>query len=435
MTRNATIYRAGTARERVTPDEPLWLAGYSVRTAPARGTLSELYAAALALQDPEGGTLVIASIDLIAVTKPLADRVYELVARETGLPRERIVLAATHTHYGPEFRPDKAVFFNIPPEFAAKIEPTAERMAAALARVIVAALREMEPATLRAGRAAAGFAHNRRRQGVKFGAPSAEDVLDQDVPALSVISEDKGRQLAIVYGYACHNTTIPPDDGRYCGDWAGFAADHLMGDPGFPTPLFVAGCGADQNPEPRGSLELSRRYGAELAAAARAALTSDAGHAITGPLRAAFEDVSLPLQPVRRPDLEQMLADDDPPKRVKAKFLLEQLDRGASLITSYAAPVQAVRIGNELLMIAMSGEPVVDWSIRFKREFADVAPLVWVAGYCNDMFGYVPTRRIQREGGYEGGRANLWSSVPAPFTEEVEDAVAAAVSRVVGRVR
>jgi neutral ceramidase len=93
-----------------------------------------------------------------------------------------------------------------------------------------------------------------------------------------------------------------------------------------------------------------------------------------------------------------------------------------------------VRIGDDLLMIVMSGETVVDWSIKFKREFADRARLVWVAGYCNDMYGYVPTRRIQQEGGYEGGRANLWSWVPAPFTDDVENRITDAVRRLVNRV-
>ena len=89
--------------------------------------------------------------------------------------------------------------------------------------------------------------------------------------------------------------------------------------------------------------------------------------------------------------------------------------------------------GDELLMIAMSGETVIDWAIKFKQQFASVAPMVWVAGYCNDMYGYVPTKRILAEGGYEGGRATLWSWMPAPFTDEVEDRLTAAVQRLVER--
>ena len=43
MERNLN-YQAGTASVCITPDEPLWLAGYAARTAPARGRNSDLYA-------------------------------------------------------------------------------------------------------------------------------------------------------------------------------------------------------------------------------------------------------------------------------------------------------------------------------------------------------------------------------------------------------
>jgi hypothetical protein len=69
----------------------------------------------------------------------------------------------------------------------------------------------------------------------------------------------------------------------------------------------------------------------------------------------------------------------------------------------------------------MGCEPVVDWSLNLKREFADRS--VWVAGYCNEMFAYIPTRRVQDEGGYEGGRATLWSSTLGPFEGDVEQRV------------
>ena len=130
-----------------------------------------------------------------------------------------------------------------------------------------------------------------------------------------------------------------------------------------------------------------------------------------------------------------MLHSDDPPQQVKAKFLIDQLERGEELITSYIAPIQVVHFGSELLLVALSGEPVIDWAHKFKREYSGRAtPLVWVAGYCNDIFDYVPTRRIQAEGGYEGGRANLWNWIPTPFTEDVEDRITAAVGRLVSRV-
>src|SRR5438874_5747234 len=158
------MFKAGTASEKITPDEPFWLAGYAARTEPAKGKISDLHASALALEDSQGERLVIASIDLIAITKSIADPVYEIVQREIGLPRERLILAATHTHYAPEFRSDKERFFHIPRDYGgAKIEATAKKMADAVARMIVSASKNLEPARLYARQTTARFAHNRRR--------------------------------------------------------------------------------------------------------------------------------------------------------------------------------------------------------------------------------------------------------------------------------
>jgi neutral ceramidase len=65
--------------------------------------------------------------------------------------------------------------------------------------------------------------------------------------------------------------------------------------------------------------------------------------------------------------------------------------------------------------------------LQFKREFG--VERAWVAGYSNDMFGYLPTRRVQQEGGYEAGRAALWSALPMPVAESSEARIFAAVRK------
>jgi neutral ceramidase len=429
------MFHAGTAIVTYTPDEPLWLAGYAARGEPARSAASDLRASALALKDETGAILVLVSIDIIAVPRALADAVIADVQARHAIPRERFVFAASHTHYAPEIRPDKIVFFHIPPQYAAKIGPTFEHVRQAITQAALAAIADAsDPVRLFARRTTANFAHNRRRAGVKGGTPSTDDVLDNDVPILDIVHARTGERKAIVFGYACHNTTIPPEDLRYCADWAGFAKTQLERDNPGATVLFVTGAGADQNPEPRGTLALAQQYGREIANAVQQAISSGGSTEITGPIRVAMDQVELALQPVTRDSLEQNLTSEDMPTRRKAKFLLDQIAAGRKLITSYPAPMQAMRFGDELLMIAMSGEPVVDWSHKFKREFASRARHVWVAGYCNDMYGYLPTRRVQLEGGYEGGRANLWSWVPAPWTDDVEDRVTDGIRLLVARL-
>jgi neutral ceramidase len=432
MSRNALNYKAGAASVCITPDEPLWLAGYAVRKAPANGKISELYASALVLEDGTGQQFVIASLEIVSVNSKIAEKIADQVRARHGLSRQQLMLTATHTHYAPEYRADKQLFFHIPAEYAAKFSTVEDRLVAAMTRAIDEAVSRLEPVRLFAHKTTAGFAHNRRRHGVKAGTPSAADIFDHDVPMLECV-DASGNRKAIVFGYACHCTTIPPEDLRYCGDWAGFAKEQLQQANPSATALFIPGAGADQDPEPRASLELSQQYGRELSLAVQKAL-DEPGVEIAGPMRMEWEEVQLELEPVTHDKIEKMLASDDPPQLVKGEFLLDLLDRGEKLITSYCAPIQVVDFGGEMLLIGLSGEPVVDWAHKFKQQYGPGRGLVWVAGYCNDVFDYVPNRRIQTERGYEGGRANLWNWIPTPFTEDVEDRITTAVRRLVERV-
>jgi neutral ceramidase len=128
-----------------------------------------------------------------------------------------------------------------------------------------------------------------------------------------------------------------------------------------------------------------------------------------------------------REALERDAQSEDAPRRRKAQYILAGLAENQPLATNQPCPIQVVQFGSDLLLIALGGEPVADFALQFKREFAPRR--VWVAGYSNDMFGYVPTRRVQQEGGYEGGRAALWSAVPMPVGESTEDRVVETVRR------
>jgi hypothetical protein len=52
-------------------------------------------------------------------------------------------------------------------------------------------------------------------------------------------------------------------------------------------------------------------------------------------------------------------------------------------------------------------------------------PIVWVAGYSNDVFGYLPSLRVLKESGYEAADAALWGSLPGAFAPSVEDRIIA----------
>ena len=66
-----------------------------------------------------------------------------------------------------------------------------------------------------------------------------------------------------------------------------------------------------------------------------------------------------------------------------------------------------------------------------KKEY-DAARL-WVNGYANDVPCYIPSRRIWRESGYEGGDAMIYYDRPTRLTEGTEEQIVAAVHELVPR--
>jgi hypothetical protein len=252
--------------------------------------------------------------------------------------------------------------------------------------------------------------------------PNPEGPVDQSVPVLRV-TDAEGNIRAVLFGYACHNTTI--GFYQWCGDYAGFAeADIEDAHPG-AIALFMQGCGGDQNPYPRSKLELAKMHGQSLATSVDAALSATA-QLVHGPLREKFADVDIDFAAVpTRTELDEQTKSKDKYTAGHAQRLLQQLDAGQSLPTHYSYPVQVLRFGDGLTFVGLAGETVVDYSLRLKRELAG-SP-VWVAGYCNDVMGYVPSRRVLEEGGYEAGDSMKFGSLPGPWAATTEE-------RIVGEV-
>jgi hypothetical protein len=94
--------------------------------------------------------------------------------------------------------------------------------------------------------------------------------------------------------------------------------------------------------------------------------------------------------------------------------------------------VQAWQFGNGLTLLALGGELTVDYALKFKAQYGP--DTTWIAGYSNDVFGYIPSLRVWKEGGYEGGESFRFSTLPGRFTADIEDRVTAAAGRVMEKV-
>ena len=94
-------WKAGVARVDTTPTKPVRMAGYASRTSPSQGVAHPLAAKALALADAHGQKVVFVTCDIIGFRRAFTNRVTERVKAKYGLPREDVVLFASHNHAGP----------------------------------------------------------------------------------------------------------------------------------------------------------------------------------------------------------------------------------------------------------------------------------------------------------------------------------------------
>lgn len=429
-----TGWKAGAARVKITPEKSMWMAGYAARTKPSEGVVQDLYAKALALEDSSGKRLVIVTQDLIGIPRALRDRLVAEVREKHSLPPESLLLNASHTHCGPELRIQRVPLEGPPEEVEERLKLSldyTEQLFQKLSALVGEALAALAPAKLDYQRARCGFAMNRRRPTEKgfSNAPNSDGPVDHQVPVLRVTGTD-GKLRAVLFGYACHNTTM----GFYffCGDYAGYAQQYFEEANPDVVALYMTGCAGDQNPYPRGKIELAQQHGRALANSIQAALDT-VPRPIRGPLAAKYGEATLEFAPPpTREQLLLMAEGTQEPQRGHAKRLLKQLEESGKIRDTYAYPVHVVDFGEDLTLVALAGEVVIDYALRIPQELAGSRP-VWVAGYSNDVFGYVPSLRVLKEGGYEGGEAMRWGSLPGPFAPSVEERIIDKVKELAGK--
>jgi hypothetical protein len=421
----SAAWQAGVARVDITPTEPIWLAGYGARTHPSEGVRQHIFAKALALQDDQGNLTVLVSSDLLGFPREVADPIAARAQKQFGLPRERLLLNSSHTHSAPVIGDMLRPAYPFGDAELVVVQRYTHWLEDQVVEMIGRSLHDLKPAELSFEQGLAGVAVNRRRVGHReYPGP-----VDQDVPVLAVRGAD-GSLLAIVFGYACHNTVL--NDYQVSGDWAGYAQAALEKTHPAAMAMFIQDCGADANPLPRHSVDLAEGYGETIAAAVEEVLKGPM-RPLHGPLGAVFARVDIPFQaPPSRQELQSRLSGTDVYARRNAQLMLHILDRDGKLPDHYPYPIEVWQFGKDLTFIALGGEVVVDYALRFKHQYGP--DNVWVAGYSNDVFAYIPSLRVLREGGYEGGGAMLAYGQPAPFAWAVEEIIAEKVDEVVKRL-
>jgi neutral ceramidase len=430
----SAAWQAGVTKADITPAEFVPLAGYGGKTRMSQRVEHPIWLKALAMKDESGATSVLVTADLVGLSDKMIAVIAKNAAEKHGVARERLILNTSHNHSCPVTEDVLWLYYEFTPEEAAAKDRYTAMVYAKYDEVIGAAIASLAPAELAFEQGLAGVAVNRRRsRGPESRALGGQ--VDQDVPVITVKS---GNDLkAIVFGYSCHTTAL--GGLSINGDYAGYAQLEL--EKSFPgsVALFVQNCGGDANPLPRirgkdvEATELASMYGRILAEAVRQVIAG-AMKPLSGPIRAAIGETELELQPgIPLDELKQRIPNlTGMPKREFEHFI-RQYETLGSPRDRVKYPIQVWRIGADFTFIALTGETVVDYSLKFKAAYG--WNNTWVCGYNNDLTSYIPSLRVLKEGGYEGTTGMFEYGHRAPYTETVEERITTKVKELVERVK
>lgn len=249
--------RIGTAKIEITPPVGFPLAAYGARI--STGVHDPIVARALAISDG-GETVVLVSVELLAVTDDFFNSVSQKIRAAIPLPEDHLLIAATHTHSGPGSL-GKRFWESLAagPYNDGIFDITTTRVAQAAIR----AYRGLQPANVTYGRVDAG---DRILNRMIKGGPTDPEL------SFLVFKTPDARTLAYLVNFSAHPTVLRSENRLMSGDFPGVVSRVLeeRAKPEDPeiVALYTSGAVADQRPHPpdgKDVFERAERMGRDLA--------------------------------------------------------------------------------------------------------------------------------------------------------------------------
>jgi hypothetical protein len=422
---------AGAAVADITPAVGVRMGGYGARTGVAEDVHDALHARALVLDD--GSTrLAIVVCDLVGVMADLVAEARSIIASDTGIPPECVLVSATHTHSGPG-----TIGIGTGRHTSHYVAETARRIAGAVAM----ADRRRVPVTLKVATVGVTTISQNRRH--------PDGPIETEAVVLLVAPEGNGPAVATVVNYACHSTVLEADNLHFSADFPGAMARLLERSVG-GVGIYLQGAAGDINPAwmSHDFREVERVGGILGAAATRAAhelrpvggeqwvvnlnwseLTAKEpapGTVLSDVSLGAWRTtIDLPRRALPGPDelateireLEESLAAlpaeavDERRARtarlneLRMTWVVSSRMAAGKLASTETMELQVLRLSPTCVVVSLPGEFFVETGRELRERVG--LPHVLVAGYANGYVSYVPPATQFPEAGYEVGCAQF----------------------------
>ncbi len=398
----------GAGKAVITPPLGTPLAGFAHRkNQGATEVLDDLEVRAFWLQDEcdEKNAIAIVTADIIGFGPSLTADVQSKVKAQFGLPPERLLLAASHTHSGPQTCENMIECGDFIPKVVAIVRD-------GILNALTEAHNNLRKTEVTVGRGKCeGYAINRRlfRDGACLFMPNPNGVRDDEVIVIAFRNAISNNINALLFHFTCHPTVM--GDLRITADYPG-AARRFIEKTLNCVAGFLPGCFGDIRPnctfiggarfrlgQPEDVTIFGEALGQEVTRIIRTELMP-----VTPLLNAQMLAINLPLS---------HLPDGSQPEPSSCPLIIQRLD-----------------IAKEVTLIAMSGEICCDYGLFIKQLHPD--RFLIPVGYSNGMVGYICPSRYFDEGGYEPFGSVRYMGLPAPFSPEIEAIIKEGIMRLMG---
>jgi len=391
--------RIGVAEVDITPPVGTAMSG-SLRPRASIGVHDPLYAKAIVLES-RGQKLACVMLDLMALSRADGDKAVDRAAARTGIPAERIVWAATHTHTGP---------YTVPFTDCEPGTVNAEWLAALpslFAQAVEQADGNLQPARLSRLRAFNyALAHNRRllfkdgRAINTWNLGQADETMqcvgsagpiDPEIGILA-FDDEQGRLLAILYHFTLHtNTNFKL---HLSGDYPAVVAARMRERFGAQVvSVFLPGACGDLNRTVGSYREIGDALADTMIPKLEQRQPVDGGVALGSVKR----EVVVPFRDFAA-DQEERISRSGWTAATQEWFREQVEIMRREGYTSASTVLQAWHIG-ETAFGSLPGELFVELGLKIKQE----SPFPWTfpVELGGDYLGYLVTRQAMEAGGYE----------------------------------
>lgn len=402
---------AGLARIDITPDRPVFMDGM-IRAHKSTGTHDRLFTKALVLAGDTNPTnaFAIVSVDVAALAAQDALLAREQACRQTGIPIEHMIIAATHTHSGPA-----TIGFFDPRE-----EQYVQDLVRQISAVIERAHATVRPALIGIESGSESTISHYRRLLADDGHvvmnwenfPSDRiigplGVIDPEVGVVKICdAADPGKVIGLLFNHAGHPNVLSGDNYLISSDYPGLTENILEKKFG-ATSIFINGAQGTMDIDGLKDRDWAGRERVAEALADAVAQTAAGIAPSAGRLRGRAVRYHVPPRQISDQALawsENILKQSGGKLKPAADGVGDDYKAALykRLRTEQDQPREVEQIClaiNDCALISFPGELFTEIGQRIKAK----SPFrhTYILGLANAYIGYLPTREAIKQGGYE----------------------------------